>query len=66
MTALLGALILAGCATHRASGVAGRGKGAAYGAPFGSDAEIERRIRTVAHYATGLSYELNDEADLAL
>jgi tetratricopeptide (TPR) repeat protein len=31
-----------------------------------AEAETERRIRTIAHYATGLSYELNDQPELAL
>ncbi|MFO1498839.1 MAG: tetratricopeptide repeat protein [Verrucomicrobiota bacterium] len=31
-----------------------------------SNEELETRIRSVAHYAAGLSYDLNDKSDLAL
>lgn len=59
---LLSGLGLTGCATP--------GTGSEAGGLTGNDedsyTETEKRIKSLAHYATGLSYDLNDKSDLAL
>jgi tetratricopeptide (TPR) repeat protein len=59
---VLGGLALAGCATASRSGQAA-GQISRAGE---TDPESEKRISAVAHYATGLSHELNDQPDQAL
>lgn len=59
---LFSGLIVVGCATASRSGHSGKPSPKAAEA----DAPTEKRIRAAAHYATGLSHELNDHPDQAL
>jgi tetratricopeptide (TPR) repeat protein len=68
---LVSSFLLAGCATSnrlnaRASSGEMAGLAAAPGPPRLSEDEIDRRSRSAAHFATGLSHDLNQRSDLAL
>lgn len=57
--------LLAGCATPPGS-TAGQDTKVALRQAAAQEEELERRIESAARYATGLSYDLNDQSDLAL
>src|SRR5438034_10571519 len=72
IVAMLGGALLTGCATAtRAEKKAGRPgerrveKFAEPGSEAGEEA-LERRVRAVAHFAAGISAELNDDDSVAL
>ncbi len=68
LAALLGSLVIAGCASHASRPAAKASANGLFSTPAAkpeSDAALEKRIQTVAHFATGLSHDLNARPDLA-
>jgi tetratricopeptide (TPR) repeat protein len=63
---LLGAALLAGCASAPGAHRATRADKITAERARQAEADEENRIEATAHYATGLSYDLNDKPDLAL
>jgi tetratricopeptide (TPR) repeat protein len=67
---LLGSLAMAGCASGSSPRSGAKASVAARAARPGlrlePDAALEKRIQTVAHFATGLSHDLNARTELAL
>ena len=62
---LLAGGILAGCVGPRSDSSAGSGKQAER-ERFAREADAETQINALAHFATGLSHDLNDQPDQAL
>jgi tetratricopeptide (TPR) repeat protein len=62
---LLGGFVLTGCVTSDSASSRRRDDPSA-GKAANPESQEEKRIATAAHYATALSYDLNDKPDLAL
>ncbi|MHC1763294.1 MAG: tetratricopeptide repeat protein [Verrucomicrobiia bacterium] len=68
LAALLGSLVMTGCASHASRSGAKASANGLFSTPDAepeSDAALEQRIQTLAHFATGLSHDLNARPDLA-